>query len=606
MPPEETIVPVPMRKTRQPPPPKQPRSREGIFEAFFEGSHLGIGISRAADGRFVEVNGAFLRLFGYSREEVLGKTSLELGLWPRPEERALLLERLRAGEMVTAYESSYRKKTGELGFLAVSARVTDWGGEPHMIGFLTDITERKRMEMALRESESRLRLALEATHLPVFRQDRQLRYAWIANPTLGLRGEDIVGRTDVELLGRKAAAPLVRIKNRAMREGRSLREEVWLEREGQAGCFDLIVEPERDAEGRVIGVLCAAADITERKRAEQQLRMQADILATLEEGVNLIDAAGIIRYTNPKFDAMFGYAQGELPGQHASVLNAPGETDPEQTARDILAALEQDGHWRGEIRNRRKDGAIFWTRANIVAVRHPRLGRVWVSVQSDITALRRLRLERDAAHHALERLADHVQEESEALRREVAREVHDEIGAALTGIRMGLETLAHVSDRHAGLERLRGLVDRAMADTRELCTRLRPPMLDDLGLVETCRWYLRDWSRQTGIRVSSRLAPLAMEPEDALRTDLFRILQELLTNVARHAGGSRVSVTLGESSHGLRLKVADNGKGFSPDDEPGFGLIGIRERLRRHGGNMELKTGPAGTTVVARVPGARP
>ena len=581
-------------------------SRASLYQAAFEGSHLSVGISRMRDGRFVAVNPAFLALFGYRGEEVLGHTSLELGLWPEPGERAALVARLEAGEAVTAFEARFRKKTGETGFLAISARLMAWEGEPHLIGILTDITGRKRMEAALRESESRLRLALEATRLPVFRQDRKLRYDWIANPTLGLRGEDIVGRTDVELLGRNAAAPLVRIKNRAMREGRSLREEVLLEREGQAGCFDLIVEPERDADGRVIGILCASADITERKRAEQQLRMQADILATLEEGVNLVDAAGIIRYTNPKFDAMFSYAKGELLGRHASVLNAPGEADPEQTARAILAALERDGHWRGEIQNRRKDGAIFWTRANIVAVRHPRLGRVWVSVQSDITALRRLRLERDAAHHALERLADHVQEESEALRREVAREVHDEIGAALTGIRMGLETLAHVSDRHAGLERLRGLVDRAMADTRELCTRLRPPMLDDLGFVETCRWYLRDWSRQTGIRVSSRLAPLAMEPEDALRTDLFRILQELLTNVARHADGSRVNVTLGESSHGLRLKVADNGKGFTPGNEESFGLIGIRERLRRHGGKMELKTGPAGTTVVARVPGARP
>ena len=594
-----------MHKKRTAPPPAHPGSRLELLEAVFADSHLGIGISRVADGRFVEVNSAFLRLFGYRREEVLGRTSLELGLWPRPEERAALLERLRAGEVVTAFEAGLRRKTGELGFLTVSARLIDWGGEPHMIGFLTDITERKRVEAALRENKSRLRLALQATHLPVFRQDHQLRYTWIANPALGLRGEDIVGRTDVEILGRKAAAPLVRIKNRAMREGRSLREEVWLVREGQAGCFDLIVEPERDAKGRVIGVLCAAADITERKRAEQQLRMQADILASLEEGVNLVDAAGIIRYTNPKFDALFGYPEGELPGQHASVLNAPGETDPEQTARDILAALEQDGHWRGELRNRRKDGSVFWTRANIVAVRHPRLGRVWVSVQSDITALRQLRMERDAAHHALERLASHVQDEAEALRRDIAREVHDQIGAALTGIRMGLEHLAPASGRPDGLARLRGLVDRAMADTRELCTRLRPPMLDDLGLVETCRWYLRDWSRQTGIRIVSRLARLTREPEDALRTDLFRILQELLTNVGRHAGGSRVNVTLGENSRGLWLKVADNGKGFSPDDAPGFGLIGIRERLRRHGGDMEMQTGPAGTTVVARVPGAR-
>lgn len=587
--------------------PAQPEYRQALIEALFEGSPLAMGVSRLADGRFIEVNSAFLRLFGYNRDEVLGRTSRELGLWARPEERAVLLERLReGGGLVTAFEAEFRGRAGELHILAMSARLLDWNGEAHMVGFLADITERKRLEDALRESESRLRLALAATHLPVFRQDRRLRYSWITNPALGFSSQDIVGRTDVDILGREHAAPLVRIKKRAMREGRSIREEVWLALEDKAGCFDLIVEPERDAAGQVVGVLCAAADITERKLAEQHLRLQADILATLEEGVTLIDAAGVIRYTNPKFDAMFGYAAGELTGQHASVLNAPGDADPEQTARDILSTLAREGAWRGELRNRRKDDTPFWTLANIGAVRHPRLGQVWVSVLSDITALRQLRLERDATHRAMEQLASHVQDETEALRRVIAREVHDEIGAALTGIRMGLETLAHAPVRPADLEHLRGLVDRAMADTRELCTRLRPPMLDDLGLVETCRWYLRDWSRQTGIRVVSRLAPPAMEPEDALRTDLFRILQELLTNVARHAGASQANVTFSESSRGLRLKVADNGKGFPPDGVPGFGLIGIRERLRRHGGGMSIASGPAGTTVVARLPGARP
>lgn len=600
-------MPPPTRKPRASAPPARPdQFRWHLLEAVFEGSHLGIGVSRAADGRFIEVNTAFLRLFGYRREEVLGRTSLELGLWPEPGERAALLERLRAGEVVTAYEARFRRKNGETGYLAVSARMVDWDGDRHMIGILTDITERRRVEAALRDSESRLRLALEATRLLVFRQDQKLRYSWIANPSLGLSGTDIIGRTDAELLGREAAAPLVRIKNRAMRQGRGAREEVWVQRDGQAGCFDLIVEPERDAGGKVVGVLCAAADITERKRAEAELRMHSDILAHLEEGVNLVDGAGVIRYTNPNFDALFGYGRGELIGRHASVLNAPDERTPEETARAILAALERDGVWQGEIHNRRKDGAVFWTRANIVTVRHPQLGMVWVSVQTDITALRRLRLERDAAHHALERLTSHVQDEIEDLRREIAREVHDQIGAALTGIRMGLENLAHAAEPAPALDRLHRLVDRAMVDTRELCTRLRPSTLDELGLAETCRWYLRDWSGQTGIRVASRLARLSVEPADSLRTDLFRVLQELLTNVARHAGARRVSVTLGGSRAGVRLKVADDGHGFTADGKEGFGLIGIRERLRRHGGRMDLDTGPAGTTVIVRVPGARP
>jgi PAS domain S-box-containing protein len=163
-----------------------------------------------------------------------------------------------------------------------------------MIGMLVDISDRKRMEAALGESEARLRMALNATGLPVFHQDRALRYTWIANPAMGYRVEDILGRTDQEVLGHVEGAELARIKRRVLREGRGARREIWLPGDGEAHCFDLIVEPELDARGRSVGLLCASADITERKHADKALRMQADILANLQEGVNLVDDHGII------------------------------------------------------------------------------------------------------------------------------------------------------------------------------------------------------------------------------------------------------------------------------------------------------------------------
>lgn len=579
----------------------------GRFDAVFHYSQMAIGISRLVDGRYIDINPAFLRLFGYRRHEVIGRTSKELGLWPRRSERVELIRRLRAGESVTAYEAHFRRRDGGEGQVSISARLIDLDGEPHLVGMLIDITERKRTEAALRESESRLRMALNATHLPVFHQDAKLRYTWIANPAMAYRVEDVIGRTDQDILGRAAGAELMRIKRRVLREAVGARREVWLEGDGAAACFDLIVEPERDDLGRVVGLLCASVDITERKHFEASLRMQADILANLQEGVNLVDGKGFIQYTNAAFDRLFGYAAGELLGQHASVLNAPGESDPEDVARAILGSLQRSGRWTGDLANRRKDGSVFWTRANIAAVRHPTLGRVWVSLQTDITDLRRLRLERDGAHHALERLSDHVQDEVETLRRDIAREVHDEIGAALTGIGMRLE--ARLCDQ-GKLERrnledlleLRRQVDQALKRTRELCGRLRPPILDDLGLVETCRWYLRDWSRQTGLRVCGRFDKTLADPDDRLRTDLFRILQELLTNVARHAEARRVDVSLKVSGKRLRLRVRDDGRGFAAGKPPGIGLTGIRERLRRYGGRMSIDSGEQGSVVSIDVP----
>jgi PAS domain S-box-containing protein len=597
---------MPTKPTSQPP----KASRFDDFEAIFRASDLAIGISRLDDGRFVDANRAFLRLFGYGRREVIGHTATQLGLWPVAEERAKLLRLLHRGAPVTAYEAHFRRKDGHVGELSIAARLVDTGGEIYLVGMLQEISERKRMEHALRESEARLRLAMRATRLPVFRQDRRLRYTWIVNPALGFRPEDIVGRTDQEILGRVGGAELTRIKRRVLREARGVRQEVWLDQNGLRSCFDLIIEPELDARGRAVGMLCASLDITERKRTEEALRLQADILANLIEGVNLIDARGIIQYTNPTFDRLFGYAPGELIGQHASTLNAE-QGNPHQVAADILSTLRRAGRWSGDLMNRRKDGGIFWTHASIASVRHPKLGEVYVSVQSDVSDLYRLRLERDSAQGALERLAEHVQDQSEALRREIAREVHDEIGAALTGIGMRLEAklrdLGSLERRDLkDLRELRAQVDRALARSRELCSRLRPPILDDLGLVETCRWYLRDWSRQTGIAARGRFASLTLEPDDGLRTDLFRILQELLTNVARHAEARRVQVTLNAKGRTLHLRVRDNGRGFGMPRTTGFGLLGIRERLRRHGGSLSIESSAAGTLTHVEIPVKQP
>jgi PAS domain S-box-containing protein len=365
---------------------------------------------------------------------------------------------------------------------------------------------------------------------------------------------------------------------------------------------------ERLPDGTPLRMIGAFSDITERKRSEELIRLQTDAMANMAEGVSLVGMDGTILYTNATFDALFGYQAGEMTGLHVSVCNASSGQDPVRTADAITGSLKATGHWSGELLNRRKDGGEFWTRASVSAFRHSVYGRVWIGVQSDITELRRLRIERDQAYRSLERLTSHAQDETEQLRRELAREVHDEIGATLTGIRMQIEGLRQNANcapcRTGGLDRLLTLVDQAVTRSRSLCTRLRPPMLDDLGLVRTSRWYLSNWSRQTGIRASGRFDPRLDELPDAERTDLFRILQELLTNVARHSGATRATVTLAAKDDGLRLRIHDNGRGFTNEEGSGFGLQGVRERARRHGGKVAIDSSPAGSTVTVTIPGA--
>ncbi|MBU6260801.1 MAG: PAS domain S-box protein [Burkholderiales bacterium] len=227
-------------------------------------AHVAVGVSSLRSGEFVAVNDSFCRLFGFGRVEIIGRSSAALGLWPDARQRARLFELLRQRGSVTGFEARYRNRDGEVGDLEVSARIVERDGEPFLIGFLTEISDRRELIEGLRAAQSRLGVVLRASRMLVFRQDRGLRYTWVANPVLGAREDELIGRTDAEILGPAAAAPLVAIKRRVLESGAPERRDVWVANNGQLGCFDLVVEPERDAAGRVIGIVCAALDITQR------------------------------------------------------------------------------------------------------------------------------------------------------------------------------------------------------------------------------------------------------------------------------------------------------------------------------------------------------
>lgn len=208
-------------------------------------------------------------------------------------------------------------------------------------------------------------------------------------------------------------------------------------------------------------------------------------------------------------------------------------------------------------------------------------------------------------------LAQHEQTRREEDRARMAREIHDELGQALTGLKMDLAWLQkHVGHtQKAVLQKfveMSGLVDTTIQDVRRLATELRPGMLDDLGLVPAMEWQLQEFQKRSGIqcRFTSSLEELALDAEET--TVLFRILQETLTNVARHAGATEVEVSLDEEQGYMRLRVQDNGRGITESevqDSRSFGLLGMRERVLLRSGEFCIQGTPGrGTTVVIRLP----
>jgi signal transduction histidine kinase len=197
----------------------------------------------------------------------------------------------------------------------------------------------------------------------------------------------------------------------------------------------------------------------------------------------------------------------------------------------------------------------------------------------------------------------------EAERRRLARELHDTVGQALVAVRLDLESLRREPRRlirHRRLDACLAIVDQAMESVRDFALELRPPVLDDLGLVAATRWYSRRQSKLGGFRVAVASNGEASGFGTEIETACFRVLQEALTNVVRHSRATRVRVELAGMDDVLVLTVVDNGIGFDtgpsrPSPGSGLGLAGMRERTRHLGGSLEVISEVGrGARIVAR------
>ena len=192
-----------------------------------------------------------------------------------------------------------------------------------------------------------------------------------------------------------------------------------------------------------------------------------------------------------------------------------------------------------------------------------------------------------------------------------ARELHDELAQTLSAIKMDLTSVKEQLPAGQGqllskLQAMQAMLDSAVKSTRRIAADLRPMMLDDLGLIPAAEWLMNNFTQRTGVRCEFAVDPPDLELQEPHATAVFRILQESLTNVAKHAYASLVEVTLNTGDGELKLRVRDNGRGFDPDDPrkpDSFGLVGLRERAYLLDGNIKVDAAPGkGVVIEVRIP----
>lgn len=371
--------------------------------------------------------------------------------------------------------------------------------------------------------------------------------------------------------------------------------------------------PLREAAGQVTALLGVTRDVTRRKQAEAALRESEDrFRKAFEEGpLGIVMASltdGRFIRANQAFCTLLGYPEEELLR-----LTFADVTHPEHRAVDAeavrqLAAGQIQKH-ETEKRYLKKNGAEIWAARALTKVRSAD-GKTFYALAmiQDTTERKQAEAARRTAGERLGMLSRQLIETQEAERRHLARELHDEMGQTLTAAKLHLQALQRFPDPVAQPERLEkavGLVDRLLEDVRNLSLNLRPPMLDDLGLVASLRWLLDQRARAAGLQVRFEYDAFDKRPESALETACFRVAQEALTNVVRHAQAQNVFVELRREPDGVSLLVRDDGAGFlvaGAQQRAGrggsLGLLGMEERAALLGGTVRVNSTPGKGTEV--------
>ncbi|HEV8589040.1 MAG TPA: PAS domain S-box protein [Pyrinomonadaceae bacterium] len=493
--------------------------------------------------------------------------------------------------------------------------VFDEHGAPiHMFGTSQDITDRERVEAALREAQQRYRDILDNLHEGVFQTTPEGTFITANRALVQMLGfasehELIETRRDIAQQHYVNPADRDEFKRRIDLVGKVTGFEfecyckdgrrIWLSENGRVV---------RANDGHVLYYEGTARDITDRKQAESALRESEEryreLFENSRDAVYVHDMSGRYTSVNHAAEELTGYAREEIIGKHYSNFIAPNYLREARESFCRKLDLPIETTYEAEVIC--KDG----TRKPVeVSSRMIHRNGAPIGVQGTVRDV----TERKRAQRTLQTYSRRLIQAQEAERESIARELHDQIGQALTAINMNLQWIRRSGAvLPAGQPRIKEsieVIDETLQRVRELSLELRPSLLDDLGLAAALRWYATRFSARTGIltEVTGDLQNDGIHR--AVQTACFRIVQEALTNAARHSRAKRALVTLEERDQRLQLGISDDGVGFdaqliiNSSSSFALGLRGMQERALAVNGQLHIdsKVG-GGTRIVVVVP----
>jgi PAS domain S-box-containing protein len=561
-------------------------------------------VDRAADlafwidreARFAYVNDAACQRLGYTCHELLSMTVADIDSnyqtesWPQHWEALRHTGRLR-------FETVHRTKSGELYPVEIVANYATFEGKEYNFAFARDITEQKRAEAALRDSEARWKTLFEHAGVGIAQlslSGQFLRVNARLCETLGYSSKTLCQRTFQEITHPDDLEPNVRLMHELVTSARPSfsMEKRYLRSDGVWLWTNLTVSLVRSTSGAPAYFIKVVEDISERKQAEEALQQSETRLhrfvADAPVGLVIMDAQKRLLSANKAFCALTGYTEAEIIGSTYALYTHPDDLPDNLALTDEFFRGERPGY-AYEKRYVRKPGDIIWVAVKTTSIELPgHVGPLLLAVVEDITQRKQAMDERER----------------------ISQDLHDDVLQSLYAVGMGLEaTKEHIKPiSRSAAKRLEGSVAQlngVIHEVRSFIPHMQTSSRTDGNFEQALRCLVGSFTATgTGdIAVTIDAAAAAVLPLDHCR-DVIGIAKEAISNSLRHANATRHTVTLHRHRSKLRLEIADNGTGFLPRrSRKGIGLSNMRTRAKKLGARLTIDSAPRqGTRIVLDLP----
>ena len=566
------------------------------------------------EGMILEVNKSMQQMIEFTDDEMIGYHLTDFLPEEDMDSNPLRIQELMQGKSLL-YERRLKKKDGSFLDVEVNSKMAS---SHTLIGFIRDIAERKKIENKLIYQASLLEIVSDAvTSLDT---DRCM-VSWnnACTELYGYTAEEVIGKRIPELV--------------TFEYPNTNNEEVFRQvfTEGKwKGEFNFIhpktkekinllsnINLLKDNKGMVSGFIITSKNITDRIKAEEKITKSIERYELIAEATNDViwdhDFINNITWGNKNLYQLYGMGAATKAITFEMFITQihPDEREGIKT-RFEEAVKNRQSLITEEFRFKNVEGEyrIFYDRAFIKYDDEGNPERI-LGAMLDITEREKAAELLQKSYKDIRQLASNLQSIREEERTSIAREIHDELGQQLTGLKMDIYWLSrkiNTTDNEiaAKLKESIELINATVATVRKIATDLRPSILDDLGLIAALEWQGEEFEKRSGTRVEfNNMAGDVLLKPDAV-TAIFRIYQELLTNVARHANASLVKVLLQKKDNSVFLSLTDNGTGFNTEtisQKKTLGLLGIKERTLILGGTYEFKSRPGeGSETIISIP----